>query len=587
MRLFISYARLDKPYCIQISNLLTAHEVWFDQRFYVGDRWWDEILRRLEWCEGFIYLLSPASVASTYCQQEFDLAVQLQRNVFPLLIHDQTSVPESVLQYQYVDLSNGLTPETTAHILNSITNVERNSRSQQMQLDSMPRSQVELPVFNSASVISVAAAAMEKGQFDQAVFLFKQAKAKGFTSRFINIDKLLKEAERQLEDQAKKLQRDIDYRQITSLIRVKTTRDMGCEALGEFLKEYPGYDPESMMQACAGVTPAVHNSMPTIASEAVGARIDTHAASQIVSPRAPTAPKSSMSQVLAPPTAPTTLPGTNGTVTTGTITIAPVVAPSTPTGFTLPLLDFVSIPAGNVHFEDVDSSGIRSQLMASVPAFHITRFPVTNKQFQAFLEDPDGYASPRWWGFSAEAALWRAERPNPQAGKFEGDDRPRDTVAWFDAMAFCNWLSARMQEDLCLPTSEQWFRAARGDSQRIYPWGDTFDPDYCNVKECELKMTTPVTRYTKGVSLFGVWDMAGNIWEWTVSAKIGPAGANGNGNGSGSEAAHFDVSGYAPRAVHGGAYHSEAERARIPFRYYLNPRISHNSIGFRIVKRGK
>lgn len=68
MRIFISYARLDKPYCIQISNLLTAHDVWFDQRFYAGDKWWDEILRRLEWCEGFIYLQNMRSNFLSTCK---------------------------------------------------------------------------------------------------------------------------------------------------------------------------------------------------------------------------------------------------------------------------------------------------------------------------------------------------------------------------------------------------------------------------------------------------------------------------------------------------------------------------------------
>ncbi|MCK6580030.1 MAG: SUMF1/EgtB/PvdO family nonheme iron enzyme [Anaerolineae bacterium] len=550
MRIFISYARLDKPYCIQISNLLTAHDVWFDQRFYAGDKWWDEILRRLEWCEGFIYLLSPASVASTYCRQEFELAIQLQRNIFPVLIHDQTTVPEAVQEYQYVDLTNGLTPETTALLLNSIHNAERSHNSHRaLPMDAMPRAQTELPVFNSASVISVAAAAMEKGQFDQAVFLFKQAKAKGFTSRFINIDRLLQEAERQLDVQAKEAQRDSDYRQIAALIRVKATRDMGCEAIGEFLKEYPSYDPEQVRSLCGGAISSGNGSAPAIPANSTPSKGQ-----------------------LGPGLAPMRTPIAQQTAAPVIPLIAPQTAAPNVSGFTLPLLDWVAIPAGYVTFEDVESDGARAQHTLYVPAFHISRYPVTNRQFQAFIDDPGGYNDPRWWDFSPEATLWRSERPNPPAGRFEGDDRPRDTVAWFDALAFTNWLTGKIQEDLCLPTSEQWFRAARGDTHRLYPWGDAFDVERCNVKECDLKMTTPVTRYPKGISLFEVWDMAGNTWEWTNSTKSGMAD---------------DLSGYSPRAVHGGAYHSEADRARIPFRYYLNPRIAHNSIGFRVVKHGK
>ncbi len=61
MRLFLSYARVDKPYAIQVVNMLDIHEIWYDQRLYAGQDWWREILRRLDWCDGFIYLLSPDS----------------------------------------------------------------------------------------------------------------------------------------------------------------------------------------------------------------------------------------------------------------------------------------------------------------------------------------------------------------------------------------------------------------------------------------------------------------------------------------------------------------------------------------------
>ena len=59
MRLFISYARVDKPYCQQIVDILDVHNVWYDHRLYAGQNWWDEILRQLALCEGVVYLISP------------------------------------------------------------------------------------------------------------------------------------------------------------------------------------------------------------------------------------------------------------------------------------------------------------------------------------------------------------------------------------------------------------------------------------------------------------------------------------------------------------------------------------------------
>ena len=86
MRLFISYARVDKPYCKQIIDLLDMHDVWYDQRLHIGQKWWDQITFRLNWCDGFLYLLSPDSVASEYCRNELSIAISMNKKIFPVLI---------------------------------------------------------------------------------------------------------------------------------------------------------------------------------------------------------------------------------------------------------------------------------------------------------------------------------------------------------------------------------------------------------------------------------------------------------------------------------------------------------------------
>ena len=64
--IFISYARVDKPLCKQIVERLSdVHEVWYDRRLFAAQDWWNEIQHQLHWCEGFVYLLSPESVASS------------------------------------------------------------------------------------------------------------------------------------------------------------------------------------------------------------------------------------------------------------------------------------------------------------------------------------------------------------------------------------------------------------------------------------------------------------------------------------------------------------------------------------------
>ena len=128
MRLFVSYARVDKPLCTQIAEMLDIHEVWYDQRLYAGQHWWKEIIRRLNWCEGFIYLLSPESVSSEYCRKEFEIAQEQGKHIFPVLIHESTVIPEELRELQYADVSNGLTYEAVKTLLNAVAIAERTNK---------------------------------------------------------------------------------------------------------------------------------------------------------------------------------------------------------------------------------------------------------------------------------------------------------------------------------------------------------------------------------------------------------------------------------------------------------------------------
>ncbi len=94
-------------------------------------------------------------------------------------------------------------------------------------------------------------------------------------------------------------------------------------------------------------------------------------------------------------------------------------------------------------------------------------------------------------------------------------DHPVTQVSWDDAVAYCEWLSRTTGRSYRLPTRAEWEKAARGSDGRSYPWGN-WPPNnqLCNFDH-NVDDTTPVGRYPNGVSPYGCWDMAGNVWEWT------------------------------------------------------------------------
>lgn len=519
MRIFVSYARVDKPFCIQIVDTLDVHETWYDQRLYAGQNWWKEILRRLDWCESFVYLLSPDSIASEYCSKEFELAQSLGKHIVPVLIRSEVVLPDNLKDMQYVDLTNGITIEAVKILLNSIYIAER-KKNPALPVSSIASERVAPPNANPANVISVAATAMENGQFDQAVFHLKQAKENGFTSRFINLDALLQEAETALERLSYLREAEREYKQIADLVKLSRTRKLGLEAFEAFRRDYPDYDPDEMAQLI---------SKPEEAKKPI-------------------------------------------------IHISPVQQPK-PSNFTLPILEWCDIPQGMLTLDEAEKNNKAQQV--SIKAFRISKYPVTHSQFNVFCTDADGYANTQWWEFSPEAYNWRINNPEPKPGRFRGDERPREMVNWYDAAAFCRWLSVKMKSNISLPSAFEWQRAARGDDNRIYPWGNVFDKTRCNTRESEIKMTSLVMRYGNGVSPYNVYDMAGNVWEWCLNAKTKQEQAAN----SLTVDEQIDVTLLGERAVFGGSFVSAYQRSQISFHYYLDPLCYHATIGFRIVQK--
>lgn len=196
-----------------------------------------------------------------------------------------------------------------------------------------------------------------------------------------------------------------------------------------------------------------------------------------------------------------------------------------------------------------------------LPRYEISRFPVTNRQWQAFIDD-GGYDNGRWWE-------GLAERMEPAAPYWTEPTAPRETVSWYEAMAYCCWLSAKLNQRVTLPTEQQWERAARGVTGRQYAWGDDWMSDLTNA-EYRLQRTTVVGMYPNGATPEGVQDMTGNVWEWCLNEYENPQ--------------NIDPTGTARRVLRGGSWNHYSVSCRAACRLRLDPDPRSFILGLRLVR---
>lgn len=133
-----------------------------------------------------------------------------------------------------------------------------------------------------------------------------------------------------------------------------------------------------------------------------------------------------------------------------------------------------------------------------LPAYRIGRYPVTNEQYAHYLQQT-GEIAP-------QAIGWGGQIPPQDELK-----HPVTGVTWYDALAYCAWLSDQTSRNYSLPSEAQWEKAARGTDGYIYPWGNDWDEARCHHQSGQL---APVDAYPEGVSPYGCYDMVGNSREW-------------------------------------------------------------------------
>ncbi|MCE7985786.1 MAG: NACHT domain-containing protein [Caldilinea sp. CFX5] len=169
------------------------------------------------------------------------------------------------------------------------------------------------------------------------------------------------------------------------------------------------------------------------------------------------------------------------------------------------------------------------------------------------------YREPRYWHDDA----------------FNNPSQPVVGVCWYEAMAYAAWLATLTGNPYRLPSEAEWEWGARR-GRRLYPWGSFWDATKCNSLEERVMRTTPVGAYPHGATPDGLFDLSGNVWEWTVSLNSAyPYQPN-------RERDNADATGL--RINRGGARDSSQQMVRGACRGRSGPRDRSIIVGYRLAR---
>ena len=218
------------------------------------------------------------------------------------------------------------------------------------------------------------------------------------------------------------------------------------------------------------------------------------------------------------------------------------------------------VPAGEFTMGSTMSADEKPVHRVYLNAFSMDKYHVTVGQYAKYLEATDKEAPPEWEIMN---------QPRHQK-------RPVVNVSWFDAATYCKWAGKR------LPTEAEWEKAARGTDGRLYPWGNEaptrLHANFGKKEWANHMALVPVGMFEMGKSPYGIYDMAGNAWEWVNDwydhdyYKKSPA-KNPQGPTKGKS-----------KVVRGGNWLYVQEFLRSSFRYNAEPSSRQFGYGFRCAK---
>lgn len=168
-----------------------------------------------------------------------------------------------------------------------------------------------------------------------------------------------------------------------------------------------------------------------------------------------------------------------------------------------------------------------------------------------------------------EPAFWQEER-------FRNPSCPVVGVSWYEASAYCEWLAEQSGMPIRLPTENEWEAAAAGCSGRSFPWGEKFEVANANTFEIHIRGTTPLGVFPEGHTPEGLFDMAGNVFEWVASILL-PYPNTSTPDGT-------KISPRESCVCRGGSWRHNCVRSRCSYRGRGLPFTRNDDLGFRLCR---
>jgi len=221
--------------------------------------------------------------------------------------------------------------------------------------------------------------------------------------------------------------------------------------------------------------------------------------------------------------------------------------------------DYVSIPAGVFMYQN--------NVTVFLDDYYISIYEISNTEFKKFIDD-NGYNNIQYWekggyGQYGDTPLYWYDNEYKGGSFEENREYPVIGVSWYEANAYCKWLSEKAFHTHKLPSEKEWEKAARGVDGRNFPWGNSsVDFTIANYNN-NIGSIAEITSYRRSLSPYGIYNMAGNVWEWCSD--------------------NWEVSDRY-RIRRGGGWYSSYTHLTAYYRSYYLPYLRTVDTGFRVVR---